>query len=157
MAVKVTVRPVQPGDCEILAAGLRQADYDEVLAASGQDPLTVLLESVALTPKVQAALFDGRLACIFGMAPLGLLGDTGAPWMLGTSEIDRHPSALMRHCIPYIAEMLVDRPHLINFVDARNVRSIRWLKRLGFEFHPAQPYGVAGLPFHRFEMRLENV
>lgn len=157
MVADVRIRPAEPGDCDALAANLRAADHDEILASSGEAPLYIIRESVKQTPKTYTVFIDGELACLFGMAPLGLLGRQGAPWLLGTPVLDRHPSVLMRYCLPYIAEMLESRSHLFNYVDARNVRSIRWLKRLGFKFHPAQPYGVAGLPFHRFELRLEDV
>lgn len=150
-------RLAAPGDAEQLAANLRRADLEEIVAASGGDPLEIIQDSVAMTPRCRAFLVDGELACLFGMAPIGLLGETGAPWLLGTPVIERHPSALIRFAFPYLAEMLADRPHLVNYVDARNAKSIRWLKRLGFTFHPAAPYGAAGLPFHRFELRLEDV
>ena len=43
-------------------------------------------------------------------------------------------------------------PYLFNFVDARNMKSIRWLKHLGYAVGPPVPFGVAGLPFHPFSM-----
>lgn len=154
MAVEVEVRPLRAGDVEALLEGMRQADREEVTAASGSVE-HALLEGVRNSNWVQAATIDGGLACIFGCAPLdGLLGRRGVPWMLGTDLLDRHPSALMRHCRGYVAGMTDTYPHLLNFVDARNTRSIRWLKRLGFTVHPATPYGVQQLPFHLFEMKV---
>jgi hypothetical protein len=41
---------------------------------------------------------------------------------------------------------------LENVVDARNTKSIRWLRRMGFEVLPAAPLGVEGRPFHLFVM-----
>jgi hypothetical protein len=29
---------------------------------------------------------------------------------------------------------------------------VRWLRRIGFTLHPAEPLGPLGVPFHRFEM-----
>lgn len=46
---------------------------------------------------------------------------------------------------------------LTNYVDARNAVSIRWLRWLGFEIEPAAPFGIHGLPFHRFSMRVNHV
>lgn len=155
MAVEVVVRPLRTGDLDALLAGLRQADRDEVIAASGDDIASVLRDSVRSSTMVWVAEIGGELACIFGCAPLdGLLGTRAAPWMLGTDVLDRHPSALMKRCRGYVADMIRQYPHLLNFVDVRNVRSIRWLKRLGFTFYDAMPYGKAGLPFHLFEMRV---
>lgn len=157
MAVNVEVRPLQPGDLDELLRDLRQADYDEVLAASGEVEATVR-QSPEHSIWTLVGLMDGKLACVFGLAPLdGLLGRRGAPWMLGTHELDRHPGVLMRRCRGYVTGMLTHYPHLLNFVDARNARSIRWLKRLGFTIHPAIPYGAAQLPFHLFEMKANHV
>ena len=114
-----------------------------------------LVESVKASVVLYAVDINGELACLFGCAPInGMLGLRAAPWLLGTDVLDRHPSALMRHTAPYLAQMQRRYPHLLNYVDARNTRSIRWLKRLGFVIHPARPFGVAQLPFHYFEMRV---
>lgn len=153
MADKVEVRFIQPGDIEAILAGLRQADYDEALAGLG-DVAQAVLGSPKQSNWTLTFLVNGELACVMGLAPLdGMLGRRGVPWMLGTDVVDRHPGALMKTCPRYIAGMLTQYPHLLNFVDARNTKSIRWLRRLGFTIHPAQPYGVAQLPFHLFEMR----
>lgn len=96
---------------------------------------------------------DGELVAVFGVAPVSLLNGIGCPWMLGTDRMDRLPRAVMEHTRAYIPRMLVLFPHLTNFIDARNQRSIRLLRWLGFEILPAQPFGIRGLPFHRFEMR----
>jgi hypothetical protein len=157
LADKVEVRFLQPGDMEVLLANLRQADYDEVLASAGNVERTVL-ESPGHSVWSLAFLVNGELACVIGLAPLdGLLGRRAAPWMMGTDVLDRHPGALMKVCPRYIAGMLSTYPHLLNFVDARNTRSVRWLKRLGFTLFPAVPYGAAQLPFHLFEMKASYV
>lgn len=114
-----------------------------------------LLDGAEASLWVDACLINGELACVFGVAPLrGLLGKQAAPWMLGTPLIDKHPSVLISESRKYVARMLSQYPHLFNCVDARNKRSIRWLKWLGFTIHPAAPYGVAQLPFHLFEMKV---
>jgi hypothetical protein len=48
-------------------------------------------------------------------------------------------------------------PVLENMVDARNTKSIKWLKRLGFTFGPPLPHPHSGLPFYPFEMRQDHV
>jgi hypothetical protein len=49
--------------------------------------------------------------------------------------------------------MLEQHSFLENWVDARNVTSIKWLKWCGFDFDDPAPFGVEQLMFHRFEMR----
>jgi hypothetical protein len=99
------------------------------------------------------AFIDGELAAILGCAPISVVSGIGSPWMLGTPVLDRHSRVLVRETPEYIGKMLNAFPHLVNFVHAKNTTSMRWLRRLGFTLHAAQPYGALGEPFHPFEMR----
>ena len=149
--MEVDFRPVREGDIEALLADMRQCDRDEVLAASG-DVEDAVAESVRMSETLNVLTLDGALACMFGLVALPEVSpESAAPWMLGTAVLDRRPSVLVRHGLHYVEAMNARYPHLMNYVDARNTRSIRWLKRMGFMFHPAEPYGVAGLPFHLFQ------
>lgn len=153
MAVNIEFRYPTVGDVKQLLAEMRTADWEEVMAASG-DIETSVVDGVVSSAWCLSAFINGELAAIFGLAPLdGVLGSRAAPWMLGTPVLDRHPSVLMRSCRPYVAYMIQNYPHLLNYVDARNEKSKRWLKALGFTLHPAEPYGVEQRPFHLFEMR----
>lgn len=152
--MEVKTRHLREGDIEHLAAHMRQADVDEIVAGTGNPPADAVIESVQLSSVALGFEIDGELACIFGVAPLtGMLGSIGSPWLLGTTLLDRHPRVLIQWGPHYVEGMLALFPHLMNFVDARNRRSIRWLKWLGFKFYDAEPHGHAGLPFHRFELR----
>lgn len=140
---------------DLLHTGLRRQDAAEVFAALGMTDLRKLLErGVADSYDPGAARgADGKLWCIFGVVPYGsALTDTGLLWALSTDEMERHPVALTAATARYIEHARQRYPRLVNFVDARNRPSIRWLKRLGFTMDEAQPYGVGQLPFHRFHM-----
>lgn len=150
--VEVVVRPVEPGDIEILAANMRQADIDEV-GACGHSPIEALEYSVKASMHCWTATGDGELACMFGVTPISMLGGIGCPWMLGTELITQNAGAFIRHSRSYIQEMLQAYPHLFNFVDARNAKAIRWLKRAGFTLHDPVPHGPYGMLFHPFEMK----
>lgn len=100
-----------------------------------------------------AVWLDGRLICLFGYIPRSMMSDVAYPWMVASDEIARIPGILTRQARGYCSAVLGEYPVLFNYVDARNDRSIEWLSRLGFSISPAEPFGVAGLPFHRFEMR----
>jgi hypothetical protein len=39
---------------------------------------------------------------------------------------------------------------VVNYVDARNVRAVKWFKWLGFEVSEPEPFGLNGELFHRF-------
>lgn len=149
----VLIRELQPGDAEALLADLRPADAAECDALVGRGKRAeTLAASIEQSLACWVLEVNGGVAAIFGVAPVSALGGQGLPWMLGTPLIDRFPGAFIRRCRPYIARMLAVCPSLVNVVDARNVRSIAWLKRMGFTVLPAQPMGAEGLPFHPFFM-----
>lgn len=155
----VRFRPTTSDDLDELARSLRLTDRAELAAAhgAGADPRDVLTASAVTSCEVHTAYADDGLWCIFGIAPLGgLLTPLAAPWQLGTPTAGRHPAALIRETRRYLAEVKERYPVLVNFVDARNTPSLRYLKAVGFVIDAEpQPYGVAGLPFHRFHMGLE--
>lgn len=151
----VDIRYVQPGDVEELVAKMRQADVAELSALAIPDFVERIHLSVKISTIRRTATVDGKLACIFGVTPLDMT--TGIPWMLGTDVVTANQRALMRMCRPYIQDMLLAYPHLINYVHAENQAAKRWLKRLGFVLQPATPYGELGAPFHRFDMRASHV
>jgi hypothetical protein len=49
--------------------------------------------------------------------------------------------------------MLDDCPELENFVDAEYSKAIKWLRILGAEIYPPQPYGIERNYFRYFRFR----
>lgn len=140
---------------DMLRAGLRLRDREEVTAALGMTDLRKLLdEGVRDSYDAGAARgADGKLWCIFGAVPYGsALTDTAILWALSTDEMERHAGALTRATKRYIDHVRGRYPKLVNFVDVRNTASVRWLKRLGFTMEEPKPYGVEQRPFHRFHI-----
>lgn len=146
------VRPATLADVGALVPRLRQADVDECDALNGPGQvMKMAVATVACSPLALAWEHDGELIALFGVAGT-MLDSIGTPWLIGTPALHRQGRALIRLAPSYIRRMTELFPKLANVVDVRNTRSIRWLKRLGFRFHPAMPEGVAGLPFHLFTM-----
>lgn len=142
---------------EELFVQLRPRDYDEVEAATGDVIGTLLLCQPMSDDPITLRDRNGELVAVYGVSPVSLMSDTGALWLLGTPRMERNAKAVFRDAQRYIAFVRERYPRIVNYVDARNGPSIRWLRRLGFTIDPPAPYGVAGLPFHRFHMGLENV
>ena len=156
--VDVVIRAPEPGDADALVANLRPADIAECEALLGPGRERWALEqSMQRSPLCWVGCADGEVACIFGVSPLSLVGGQGAPWLLGTPLVERHRGAFIRRNPAYIARMLAAFPHLLNIVDARNIKSIAWLRKLGFTIHPTMPAGVSGMPFHPFSMEARSV
>lgn len=72
--------------------------------------------------------------------------------MVTTEHIGADVRGFLRGSKAVLLEMLQRHQVLVNYVDARNVSAIRWLAWLGFTIDSAVPYGVQGLPFHKFHM-----
>ncbi len=151
----VGFREPTPEDVSNVANNLREADRTEILSAFGPcDVAALVTNSVMRSDLIWAGHFydDQPAAALFGVTPVSLLGGVGSPWMVGTDEMFRYPGALVALSKRYIQKMAEAYPKLVNYVDERNLRSVRWLKRMGFAVEPAKPYGFYGRPFHRFSM-----
>jgi hypothetical protein len=146
-------RPATSSDVEELLADLRPADRDEAEALLGEGKADdAIRDSLRASIMAWAAEDDEGVVFVFGLATGSMLNAEAAPWMVGTTRTERYPRELVRQARPYIARMLKAAPLLCNAVDARNVRAIRWLKRIGFNILAPMPLGAAGLPFHPFYM-----
>ena len=135
-----------------LATNMRDADVQEVWAASHWGPEEALLVSLRASLDPKTGLADGRIICMFGVAQFSLLSDLGVPWLLTASELPDHAGAFLRRSRAYVAEARLRYSLLLNYVDARNIMCVRWLRWLGFEVLPPRAFGVDQLPFHAFKM-----
>lgn len=135
-----------------LAEHMRQRDIDEVWASSRRTPEEAISLSMLGSRDTMSGLADGRVVCMFGVADHSFMGDSGAPWLLATDEVNKHAKAFLRLNKVYIDYIKGEYRILRNYVDARNVEAIRWLEWLGFNILPALPIGADGLLFHPFEM-----
>lgn len=145
--------PATLDHAKTVAAKARGADVDELWACAKYTPLGCLELGLEISPESWAWLWDGEPVCVFGVSAASVLVSSGAPWMVGTEEIDKHPFRFLRHGRDVIQHMLRQYEILENYVDARNRMAVKWLKWLGFTIHPPEPYGVFGMPFHKFTLK----
>lgn len=141
---------------EAMAPKLRQADRDEIAAASGMDPQAALLLAVERSQRSDAIVIDGEAVAMAGVMDFPLDPQIGVVWMLATDAADRVPKRLLQEKREYVLALLNGYDMLLNFVDNRNTRAQKWLQWLGFTLEAPEPHGVAGLPFRRFWMRKAN-
>ncbi|WP_141243341.1 hypothetical protein [Bordetella genomosp. 1] len=157
---EILIRAASPADAFELAPVMRPADRAEIDAAQGQGACyaEAVRSSIVRSSAAWTAHINGEIAMIGGVAPLGTLltGNVGSPWLLGSTAMFRRPGALTRTARRYVAFMHQTYPELVNYVDARNVVSIAWLQRLGFEVRTDAPipYGPDGVPFFRFTKKV---
>jgi hypothetical protein len=160
-ADEVTICRADIGHAYDLAEALREADRLEVEAATGRDVLPVLIESIETSSEAWAVHVDGRLLCVWGVVPLeeSLLGRVGAGWLLTTDLVERYAKAFWRLCLRLLPGLLERWDLLVNAIDVRHEKAIRWARRLGFNLQAPAPFGAAGLPFcaftvHRGDLRV---
>lgn len=147
------MRAVEPGDAENLAHRLRLDDINEISAASNLTPLQALEHGASHSMLSWTATIDDEIICMLGVTPVSMLCGIGCPWLLGSDLIDKHAGAFIKTSATYIPRMLEVFPHLFNLVDARNKKSIRWLKRAGFLVHEPIVHGPHNMLFHPFEIK----
>lgn len=136
-----------------LAKMVRPEDRDELMAASNHSPEQAMEAGLLYSDQAMTGFIDGVPVCMWGVVRESLIMNMGVPWMVATSLLDKRAATFLRHCRGPVMAMLGDYDTLINHVDARNTKAIKWLKWLGFKVEEeAVEYGVEKLPFHRFSM-----
>lgn len=146
MKSKLTFAVPLPRELDDLATRLKHDDVEELKASSGRTPEDVMADIANNDHHAIGAYFDGKLEAVFGVSTVGYPAGLASVWLLSSDAIYRHGKSLLKTS----RQCLDDWQHygtLFNFVDARATRSLRWLKRVGFEFTPIPVYGTQGLPF----------
>lgn len=141
----------------LIADYCREADKQELWATAYVSPADAMSLGIKASGEMAFTGFINDIpVCMFGFVRRGLISSVGVPWMVSTSWLDQkdYAAAFLKPCKPVIRIALDTFPILENFVDARNKRAIRWLQWLGFTLFDPQPFGVLGLPFHRFRQEV---
>lgn len=158
MGTKIRVQDAGLLDALALSTVLRDADRQEIEASTLTPLESALADAVVLSAGLCWSVYRGDdILLLMGVAPVGMLGGLGSPWLLGSERSERFGKSLHKIAREKIAQSRQTYPELVNYIDARNARSIAWLARLGFTLHEPEPYGPQGLPFHRFDMRADHV
>ncbi len=153
--VDIEIVPARAAHILTIARRMRQADRDEVFAASGYTPAEALIYSLRRSSIAYTALIDGKPEVMFGAADLNILAGIGVPWLLGTDAIDKHYVAFLRRSVWWRGQLSKRYPVMRNFVDDRNRAAKRWLRWLGFTL--SDPVDMRGHAFRLFELRARNV
>ena len=148
-------RRVTEADIVAVARDMRHWDQQELLAGGHTDFEDVLRKAVAHSDWAATSYINGQPACISGVVGHGTLTSRhGIPWMLGSTLLDRHSRTILTVSPELVHTMLHQYGRLQNYVYENSRASVRWLRWLGFEIHPAEPFGPQGQRFHRFTKRI---
>lgn len=141
--------PAEPAHASSIAPRLREADLNEIQAATGKPPEAALLSSIAASSVATAIIIDGVPEGLFGVVEINPL--VGVVWAVGTDGMVRLHRRFYTEGKSWLAELHVRWPVLINYIDTRNTVHLRWLKRMGAEFLSIEPqYGYERRPFVLF-------
>lgn len=147
------VRPATPEDVEYVANNLRKEDREEVLAAVGIEPTVCLPQYLSEGREVYAAglCMDNRAEILYGFDPIFGVDRAAVIWLLSTPRIFDYPVEFVIQTNRLFEEAHQRFDLLTNFIDARNERHIRWLKKLGFVMlRRVESFGASSTPFIEF-------
>ena len=131
---------------------LRHDDVEEI-SALGRTTHDAVGRSVSMSIETRAGRINGTPVCVFGVGRPQMMSPIGNPWMLGTEQLRCVSPKFLRRS-RYIVQGWRDTHALLeNWVDARNLVSVAWLRWLGFKIDDAVPHGPHGVPFHHFWVR----
>ena len=146
----IEVRPITPEVIDELLPRLRPIDRLELDCMMPGDHRAGLIRMAERARRSRAAYIDGELIGIFGISAEGILSNTGCPWMLATTTIERHKRVLVDGSQVALGWLMQDFRRAWNVVSVENAAAIRWLRWLGFEFGPTVT--VRGHDFRYFWM-----
>lgn len=138
-------------DMEEIARLMRAEDRREVTGLWGEGNLLEAVQA-CLSTSVCAYIckYKGKPLAAFGVRADPIIPRVGVIWMLATTETARHKIYTGKWTRRGIRAFLNDWDYLYNYVDAGNDQTIAWLKWIGAKVYPPEPFGLYGVPYHKF-------
>lgn len=149
---KGEIKRAFPNHAYSVSSDLRDSDIHEIRAMTPLPIAEALSLAIRESRKAWIWVVDGRVVCIFGVAPLSMVSGSGSPWMVATSDVYKHRVAFLRESKRWVRVMRSMFPLLWNYTAADNQAGIDWLRWLGFEVKEPEPMGRFQEPFCRFQM-----
>jgi hypothetical protein len=146
----VVVRRSYPSDADMLCNSLRKSDIDEVWASHNLTPWEALYLSINESMMSLTITLNGKPIGVFGIKEESALGSKAMIWFLATDELDSIRRRFLKHSKKFVNMFLNLYPYLYNYVDSRNLESIKWLEFCGAKIGDPIPYGVMNEPFRYF-------
>ena len=153
MTTRAFVDEVREGDAEHVARFLRSCDRAELWAAYNIMPSPAIKFSLASSSLAWTIRLGEEAIGLFGVGGNHTNPEWGSPWLLATPKIEDIAHTFLRQSRECVQRMLEKHSFLENWVDQRNLTSIKWLEWCGFTVFDAGPWGVENKMFCRFEKR----
>jgi hypothetical protein len=143
-----------PDECRVrhVAGHLRRQDAVEVFCSHGMQPAEAVIESWKNSPDCRCIEGDdGEPVGVCGVARGGVI------WLLATDGLLATPShrrQFIKGAKQWVDGLIADGAGpLHNWALAKNTRTLRWLRSLGFCLAAPAPMGPCGELFCYFERR----
>ena len=150
--MKFNLRKSKVEDCAALYGYLRKEDLREVSAA-GVTSYAALRDGFDRSIECcTATAEDDKVIAMFGVSPVVPAGDEALVWFLGSRRVDDFKFEYLRWGKRYMAEVMREYRKAFNYCLADSVKTIRFLRLMGFKFLPEHDVTVNGWHWKYFEM-----
>lgn len=127
----------------------RLRSREQQLVANLPDPAAALIEEIRGSSEAYAVLFDGAVACLWGIQARSILSDAVYLWMLTSRLMEEHPIAVGRHSRRMCRSILAEYATIEGVVARDNQTSMRWLAWLGATFEQSSIDGMLDFRLRR--------
>ena len=149
--MKPQFRAAKADDVYVLYPKIREVDVEEVKATIGLDINDGLMASYLTSDETFTMVADD--SDLLGMFGISKTADPmiSVVWMLCTERLQKYSKTFIKLSKQWVIEQNKKHSILMNYVDARNITSIKWLKHLGFVLiNRVEEFGVGKKPFYEF-------
>ena len=149
--MKPHFRAAKADDVYVLYPNIREVDVEEVKATIGLDINDGLMASYLTSDETFTMVADD--SDLLGMFGISKTADPmiSVVWMLCTERLQKYSKTFIKLSKQWVIEQNKKHSILMNYVDARNITSIKWLKHLGFVLiNRVEEFGVGKKPFYEF-------
>lgn len=149
----IRIREAVETDALLLAPKLREADIEELDAATHLSPWEVLHTGWYLGAPCRTFLSEeGEVVGMFGVTPMPQAKRIGVIWCLSSPDLFKMRKYFMRNCRREIEEISRNYVKVFNYVYEKNTTHIRWIKAMGFDMYDEPiSFGRLQKPFYYFE------
>jgi hypothetical protein len=139
-------------DAAEFAPKLRAEDMAELQMLGEDDALHVLENCLRLSGReAWTVRANGAIMSIWGVMQTSLVTGHAVVWALTSDLVNKYPKAFLRCSRQAVRELRLRYNEVSNHVDIRYLKSLRWVKKIGFAIESPSPYGLG--TFHKITLR----
>ena len=147
------IRSATEADCRKLGHELAKGCYEEIVATTKFQPISVLLRDFHKKAVIVDSRKPSKAVAVLEVSPIPDR-KAAALWIGLTEEIiaSEWYWSFTAYASPALALLQADHHSLLTYVDVRNIRKSMWLERVGFKLVEELPqYGYKELPFKLYK------